>query len=151
MRRAVLFLLALTGCVYAPAPSAPSAPGSGGAAPVVMPSHRITWTAVKFPAGARMAVLSGNPETGAFRALERWPAGTRVALHTHTHDAYAFAHAGTIALRFEGQPPAELGPGSWAMIPGGVPHETICRSGGGDCIFYLEMSGRADTIITEPK
>lgn len=144
----VLCLVAMPGCVYTPAPNPPR---TVGAAPVLMPSRQVTWAPAKFPSGARIAVLSGNPETGPFRALERWPAGTRVALHTHTHDSYAFAHAGTMVLRFEGQSPVELGPGSWAMIPGGVPHETTCRGGADDCVFYIEMSGRADTIITEPR
>jgi len=166
MRLARFFLIVpflVMGCAYTPEPDsaaavAPAEPAASAApapatrpaaAPVLLPSQQISWTPMKFPSGAQISVLSGDPQTGPFRALQRWPAGTRVPLHIHTHDSRAFAHSGTMVLRFEGQSPVELGPGSWATIPGGAPHETICRSGGGDCVFYIEMSGPADTIIKE--
>jgi quercetin dioxygenase-like cupin family protein len=93
--------------------------------------------------GAQQAVLWGDPATAGYGALKRIPAGTNLPMHWHTNATRVVALAGTIKFTLEGAPPKDLGPQSYASIPGGVKHAAICNPGP-DCVYFETSSGAYD-------
>jgi quercetin dioxygenase-like cupin family protein len=55
------------------------------------------------------------------------PAGTVLPLHIHTNSNRVVSISGVITLTFEGMPGKDLGPGSYAPIPGGMKHSAMCK------------------------
>ena len=110
---------------------------------VVWPAAAIKWMDNAAVAGAKQAVLWGDPTKGAYGALKQVPAGTVLALHTHKNDSRVIMITGTISLEMEGKT-TSLGPGSFALLPGGVPHAATCGAGG-PCEYFEEMSGAFDS------
>jgi quercetin dioxygenase-like cupin family protein len=110
---------------------------------VVWPAAAIKWTDVAVAPGAKMAVLWGDPAKGAYGALKQIPAGTVVAAHTHTRDSHVVMVKGTVTLDIDGKK-TPLGPGSYAMIPGGAPHTATCGAGAA-CEYFEEMAGAFDS------
>jgi quercetin dioxygenase-like cupin family protein len=90
-----------------------------------------------------IAVLSGNPKTGAYEAFMKFPAGIEIPLHWHTFSNTGVGVSGTLIIGEEGRPPIELGPGGWGFIPGRVKHTTTCK-GGSDCVIYARQPGKDD-------
>jgi len=109
---------------------------------VVWPAAAIKWTDSPVAAGAKMAVLWGDPTKGAYGALKQIPAGTAVAAHTHTRDSHVVMVKGTVTLDIDGKK-TSLGPGSYSMIPGGAPHSATC--GAAACEYFEEMAGAFDS------
>ncbi len=108
----------------------------------------IKWTDNPAIKGAKVAVLWGDPKTGAYGAFKTIPAGGSIPLHTHTRDARVALVAGTVALSMAGEPAKELGPGSYAFIPGGVEHAADCKAGA-DCVYLEQQTGASDIKFVE--
>jgi hypothetical protein len=110
---------------------------------VLWPAGAIKWTDNPAVAGAKQAALWGDPTKGAYGALKQVPAGTVLAMHTHKNDSRVVTIKGTISLEMEGKTTA-LPVGSFAILPGGVPHAATCGTGGA-CEYFEEMSGAFDS------
>ena len=110
---------------------------------VVWPADGIKWTDNVAVAGAKQAVLWGDPTKGAYGALKQVPGGTVLALHSHKNESRVIVIKGTVALEIEGKTTA-MGAGSYALIPGSVPHQATCR-GTAACEYFEEMSGAFDS------
>jgi quercetin dioxygenase-like cupin family protein len=110
---------------------------------VVWPSAAIKWTDTPVVKGARLAVLWGDPAKGAYGALRQVPGGSVLALHTHKNDSRVIVVKGTVGFEAEGRT-TELAPGSYIMIPGGLPHVATCK-GAVACEYFEEMSGAFDS------
>jgi mannose-6-phosphate isomerase-like protein (cupin superfamily) len=110
---------------------------------VVWPAGAIKWTDTAAAPGAKMAALWGDPAKGAYGALKQVPAGTALAAHTHKNDSHVVMIKGTISLDIDGKKHA-LGPGSYTMIPGGVPHSATCGTGAA-CEYFEHMTGAFDS------
>jgi quercetin dioxygenase-like cupin family protein len=110
---------------------------------VVWPADAIKWTDTTAAPGAKIAVLWGDPNKGAYGALKQVPGGTVLAKHTHKNDSHVLMVMGSISLEIEGKTTV-LGPGSFATIPGGVPHAATCR-GTAACQYFETMSGVFDS------
>ena len=93
--------------------------------------------------GAQQAILWGDPAKGGYGALKRIPAGTVLATHFHTNDTRVVDVAGTIAFTLEGGPAKDLGPQSYASVPGGVRHAATCKAGA-DCVYFETSTGAYD-------
>lgn len=110
-----------------------------------------TWAApdVKFVdtemKGIRIAVLWGDPKKGAYGALHTWAGGTDVGWHMHTNRVRVVVVSGTFLTGPEGQPPKELGPGSYIEDPGKIRHQSACKAGA-DCVIFIEQPGKFDFI-----
>lgn len=91
-----------------------------------------------------IAVLSGNPKTAPYEAFIKFPAGTAIPLHWHTFTNTAVGVSGTLVVEAPGQPPIELGAGSWGVVPGMLKHTTKCKQGA-DCVIYARQPGKDDT------
>jgi quercetin dioxygenase-like cupin family protein len=101
------------------------------------------WADIPNATGAQQSVAWGNAEKGPHGAFVKFPGGTEIPLHSHTASVRSAVISGTILHALEGQPPKELGPGSYASIPGGVKHTTACKAGA-DCLIYSEWSAAFD-------
>ena len=143
MRKSIgITLLMLAGlCVLVAAAGQASAQGEKAA--IVWPAGDIKWTDNPAIKGAKIAVLWGDPAKGPYGAFRTLPAGPSLALHTHTNDQRVIAVSGAIVLSMEGGSPKELGPGSYAFIPGGAKHSVQCKAGAA-CTYFEEGMGASD-------
>ncbi|MFN2385201.1 MAG: cupin domain-containing protein [Thermoanaerobaculia bacterium] len=103
----------------------------------------VKWAPMAGLAGAQQAVLWGDPTRGEHGILYRWPAGTNVPIHWHTHGDRGIVISGTLSLGVEGAAPKELPPGSYFSLGGGMHHTTSCKAGA-DCVFFLQRDGLFD-------
>jgi len=111
--------------------------------PVVWSAADIRWTDNPAMKGAQQAILWGDPTKGAYGALKRIPAGTVVAMHAHTNETRVVSVAGTMSFSLEGGPATDLGPQSYASIPGGVKHSATCKVAS-DCVYFETSTGAYD-------
>ena len=123
----------------APAPMMPQAQKAAQ----LWASGDIKWTPDAENQGVSMAVLWGEPDKGAYGAMEKWVGGTVMSLHTHSQDARGVVLSGTMVLTIEGAQPKELGSGSYIYVPANLRHTTACKKGT-DCVFFIEQPGAAD-------
>lgn len=138
----------LAGLCLALAPWAHRANAQEAKTAVVWPAAEIKWSDSAAMKGAKIAVLWGDPKTGAYGALKTLPGGAMLALHTHTHDQRVIGVSGTIVLALEGAAAKDLGPGSYAFIPGGAKHKADCKAGT-DCVYFEEQQGASDIKFVE--
>lgn len=110
---------------------------------VVWPAASIKWTDSPAVPGARMAPLWGDSTKGAYGALKEVPAGTVLAAHTHKNDSHVVIVKGNVTLEIDGKK-TPLGPGSYSMIPGGVPHTATCGATA-RCEYFEHMDGAFDS------
>jgi len=110
---------------------------------VVWPAETLKWADTATAPGAKMAVLWGDPAKGAYGALKQIPGGTVLAAHTHKNDSRVVMVKGSIDFEIEGKK-SVLSAGSYAMIPGGVPHSGTCRAGAA-CEYFEQMSAPFDS------
>lgn len=110
---------------------------------VVWPSAAIKWTHSPAAPDAKVAVLWGDPAKGAYGALKQVPAGTVLAAHTHSNDSHVVIVKGSITLDLEGKK-TTVGPGSYTLIPGGVPHAATCGAGA-SCEYFEHMTAAFDS------
>ena len=90
-----------------------------------------------------IAVLSGDPKTGAYEAFLKFPAGMSIPLHWHTFSNTGVGVSGTVVITGDGQTAIELGPGTWGVVPGRLKHTTACKEGA-DCVLYVRQPGKDD-------
>lgn len=150
LRPSLLVLVGL--CLFAAAAVAAEAKGTIRKAtktPIVWSAGEINWVDNPAMKGARIAVLWGDPKTGAYGALKKVAAGTDLGLHTHTHDQRVLAISGTFIAGLEGGPTKELSPGSYLFMPAGVKHSAKCQPAS-DCVYFEEQPGPSDFKPAQP-
>jgi quercetin dioxygenase-like cupin family protein len=100
--------------------------------------------------GASMAVISGDPDKGAYRAFTKFTPGASFALHTHTSEIRIVVIKGAYLYKPEKGEEKRVGPGCYIDIPGGDRHAS-----GGDAkegaLFYQESPGRFDLVPADEK
>jgi hypothetical protein len=117
--------------------------------PVVWPAADLKWVDVpNAPPGVKQAVLWGDPATGAFGAVQKFPAGFAAPLHTHSANLRCVVVSGTIIHGPEGKPTVRLGPGSYLMLPSTYRHTTACDKSS-ECVFFTEGDGKFDVVPVE--
>lgn len=130
--------------VYAQAPAKPAAKRV-----VLRTAAELKWVDAPDAKGVQQAVVWGNAQKGPHGSFAKFAAGTETPLHTHTANGRSVVISGTIVEGLEGQPPKELGPGSYFSIPGGVKHTTACK-GGAECVIYSDWAGAFDLVPATP-
>ena len=96
-----------------------------------------------------VAVLRGDPSTGANVRLIKLPAGFVAPNHAHTGDYHGVNLTGTWKHTFiETGEVRELPPSSYVFQPGGEMHGDACV-GPEDCVLMLQQSVAADFIPQE--
>jgi quercetin dioxygenase-like cupin family protein len=79
------------------------------------------------PAGARVAVLDGDPtKSGPFTMRLMFPAGYRIAPHSHPVDEHVTVISGGLNVgmgdKFDRKKATSLHPGAFGVIPAGMHH-----------------------------
>jgi quercetin dioxygenase-like cupin family protein len=99
-------------------------------------SDDLKWSAAPavFPAGARMAVLSGDPAMpGVFVIRLKMPAGYKIPAHQHPTDEYVTVVSGDLSLgmgdKLDPTKSAKLGPGGFAMAGAKMNHFAFSTEG----------------------
>ena len=116
---------------------------------IMISLDEVEWHPVREGSPVQVAVLSGDPATGAHVRLVRLPAGFVAPVHAHTGDYNGVNLTGTWKHRFtETGEERELPPGSYVFQPGGEMHGDACI-GPEDCILLLQQSVAADFILPE--
>ena len=95
------------------------------------------------PAGAKMAVLDGDPnKKGSFTVRLKSPDGYKIAPHTHPTAERVTAISGTLHLgmgeKFDEAGAREMAPGSFAVLPTGMKHFVWTT---GETIVQIQSEG----------
>jgi quercetin dioxygenase-like cupin family protein len=95
------------------------------------------------PAGAQIAVLSGNPMgTGAYSVRLRFPANYAIPAHSHPTDENVVVTAGALTfgmgdkLSKSEKGNKMLKPGGYAVMPAGMNHYAFTGTAGADIVLY---------------
>jgi len=131
-----------------PAPAEAKSPSAKIAGTTLWPASDIKWSPMAGIEGAQQAPLWGDPTKEAHGILYKWPAGTKVPLHTHTFGDRGVVVSGTMTLAVDGAPAKKLPPGSYFSMAGGTKHETGCEDGA-PCVFFIEREGMFDANMVE--
>lgn len=118
---------------------------------VVKPAEDMKWEALAgAPPGPMLSVISGDPTKGPYKAIEKFPAGFSVPVHTHPADHKVVVISGTWIHGEPGKPDVRLGPGSYLFQPAGMKHSTACDAAS-ECMFLIESSGKFGVKVIEEK
>lgn len=95
--------------------------------PVLLPASTVTWGAAPpvLPAGAKMAVVSGDPSKAGLYAIRlQMPAGYTIAPHWHPTDEHVTVLSGTFGLGMGETFGAvkDMPAGSYALLPADMRH-----------------------------
>ena len=98
--------------------------------------------------GVSRAVLTGDPEKGAYQAFTKFEPGATHALHTHPHDVDIVVLKGAYVYKPEKGEGQRVGPGGFLHLPAGDRHVS-----GGDAkegaLFYEASSGKFGVDFVE--
>ena len=110
--------------------------GLAGTAQAQVNSNDLKWgpAPAVFPAGAQMAVLSGDPNSaGTFVIRLKMPAAYKIAAHHHPTDEYVTVITGDFALgmgdKLDEAKSAHLAPGGFAEAPAKMNHFAWTKDG----------------------
>ena len=119
---------------------------SGGGGPVFMPSADLKWVqlAPQMNPGILIADVWGDHAKAGYGAFLKFPPGFLSPLHTHTDDIRIVVISGTYTQQPEGKATVRLGPGSYALQPGGsYKHVSGCDKAS-ECLLFIESTGPFD-------
>ena len=103
------------------------------------------------PAGCEIAVLHGDPAQENADIFFKVPGGNfTVPHHRHTSAERMVLVAGELHVRYDGQEPVVLKPGTYAYGPAELPHTGICTSSG-PCVLFIAFEQPVDAIAVEEK
>ena len=86
---------------------------------------------------------NGDPEKGPSTFILKAPSGCVVDWHYHTAEEQMIVVQGDVMTEMPDMPAKSLGPASFAMMPGKVPHRFTCNSKSG-CIMYVTFDRTYD-------
>ncbi len=98
--------------------------------------------------GVSKATLWGDPAKGSYGAITRFAKGTKVALHTHSHDIKIVVISGTLVYGTPSGGEKRLGPGSFLHERGGIQHTTAAADDS-ELMFFEESTGAFDLKIVK--
>ena len=96
-----------------------------------------------FPKGCEVTVLHGDPAKENADVYLRIPAGYVIPAHSHTSAERMTLVSGTLKVKYKGNVPVVLKPGSYAYGPAGMPHEGTCQ-GKTSCVLFIAFEGPVD-------
>ena len=112
-------------------------------APLMASFADLKWRALPERPGMQIAVLSGDPTTGAYTQMRKVPAGTDNPLHSHSSEIKNVIISGVWYTGADSASAKDFGPGSIIVMPGNWVHVSGCRAGS-ECVFYQEGKGKFD-------
>lgn len=105
-----------------------------------------------YPAGAMMAVMSGDPSKAGseYTARLMLPDGLKIAPHTHGDTENVTVLSGTamvgVGTTFDTSHMVTLPPGSFVSIPAGTPHYAMAK---GDTVLQVTGIGPASMTLAK--
>ncbi len=145
--KTTLFSLILAGSLSSIALQNPAkeAPPSAPKETTVVKTADVKWGDHPFVQGAKLAVQSGDPAKGSAVLLMKFPKGMTIPAHWHTAAETVTIVSG-IALLGNGETVdaakgIEVGPGSYAVIPGKNPHWAIAKE---ELVFSVTLDKAVD-------
>lgn len=97
------------------------------------------------PKGCGIAVLHGDPAQANVDVFFKVPAGATIPRHTHTSAERMVLVSGELEVRYDGQAPIRLKPGSYAYGPAGRPHSGTCAKGD-PCVLFIAFESPLDAL-----
>ena len=100
----------------------------------------------------QIAMLWGNPETGPAAVMVRFPEGCEEPWHSHTSTYHSVLIKGEFQTKSKngGAAVSEvLGPGSYAVQPGGAVHSEV-NAGSGELVALVYFEGPVDFVPDIP-
>jgi quercetin dioxygenase-like cupin family protein len=145
--KSALFLLLLASPFAGPGQNEPpqveSRPAPKEA--LVVTAANVKWGPHPFIDGAKMAVQSGDPLKGPSVLLMKFPKGMTIPAHWHTATETVTLVAGVALLgtgeTVDAAKGAEVGVGSYAVIPGKLPHWAIAKE---ELVISVALDKAAD-------
>ena len=95
-----------------------------------------------------MAVLWGDPATGAFGALNKFSGGFAVPLHFHSAGYRGVVVSGTLLQTVESESEKSLTAGSYFAYTGKKKHVTKCAEGA-ECVLFIDSDGAWDVVLAD--
>ena len=140
IKTAVIFILLLAGILF-PSSSAFSVENSN-----IANYSTLTWNSLAgIPEGVEIAILNGNPNTGASEVLLRLPAGYMFPHHSHTSPEVLFWSQGEFTYIADDGTKQTLEPGSYLNLPSGTKHSVLC--GQELCLVYARYDKPFDLLL----
>lgn len=99
----------------------------------------------------QIALLWGNPETGPAAVMVRFPEGYQEPWHIHTSTYRSVLIKGEFQTKSKngGEVVSKvLGPGSYAVQPGGAVHSEL-NAGSGELVALVYFDGPVDFVLDE--
>jgi len=138
-----LALLLLPACLAVAVMADPMPPRQNNKAPMMQSFESLKWEQLPQRPGMQLAVLTGDPNVGAYTEIRKVPAGTNNPLHSHSAGITNVLISGVWYTGADEASAKDFGPGSVIFMPGGWLHVSGCRPGS-DCVFYQEGDGKFD-------
>jgi quercetin dioxygenase-like cupin family protein len=130
---------AVAAAAEAPAVPAPAAPALTSSVTSAADAKWMSADPSK-PDGPQMAVVQGNPKTGAFVAMAKFPAGFAGSVHSHPAAFTGVAMSGTTLNGRSADENTEMTPGTIWTAPANEVHFTGCTPDA-ECIIAAYMDG----------
>lgn len=138
----VILVLLLVGMLFSPS-SAFSLKNVNSA--IADPSS-LTWKPLEgIPEGVEVAVLSGNPATGASEVVLSLPAGYFFPHHAHSSREVLFWSKGDFTYIADDGTKQNLEAGSYLNLPSGTKHSVVC--GQQPCLVYARYDKPFDLLL----
>jgi len=96
------------------------------------------------------ALETGNPATGPSTIILKAPAGCVVPWHSHTAQEQLIMVSGEVLAEMTDHPPTLLGPGGFAVMPGGMAHQFTCQ-GKEACVMFVTFDRAYDIKWGKPR
>jgi len=107
----------------------------------------LKWTPAPVP--PVMEAPAWSSSSGAFCRFNKFPKGTTIPLHHHSADVSAVVIAGQWGSREPGAKAKLVGPGTYQLIPAGLPHITECGASA-DCVIFACGPAAFDLVEDKP-
>jgi quercetin dioxygenase-like cupin family protein len=122
-----------------------AARGRDGGTVTAVKATEVKWEKCEgMPEGVMKSAVQGDMKTGPFLALLKFPAGTKIMLHTHPENTAVSVVTGTLVIGEEGLPGdkgKEVGPGGYFKVPAQTQHWTWAKT---ECVFTVYGDGAHD-------
>ncbi len=128
-------------------------PLSFGDDQTIIDLNKLVWEPLKvkgLPAGAEIAVLRGNLDSGSSESILRLPPGYNMPIHSHTSDELYVWIAGAFTLIAHNKIETKFDGPAYINFPGNAPpHGLICGLKKA-CLLYLRLSRPFDIKYFSP-
>lgn len=101
------------------------------------------------PEGCAITVVHGDPAGDEADVFFRVPARAAIPLHWHSAAERMVLVAGRLTVRYDGQRPVTLTPGTYAYGPARLAHSATCE-GAQPCVLFIAFDGPVDAHAGRP-